>query len=267
MNNMELLRERLKKVKVFLLDMDGTIYLGQKLFPFTPAFLKGLESKGKQFIFLTNNSSKNAADYFKKLTGMGLNISQSQIYTSGDATIEYLKNIKENAKVYLMGTPNLESDFQMNGFELTDENPDFVVLGFDMTFNYVKFEKAARFLRNGVPFIATHPDFNCPMEGGDMIPDCGAISAAFTAATGVQPKVIGKPNFELLQGLLKRSNTTKEELCMMGDRLMTDIHFGNKFDILSVLVLTGEATRDDLKTSVYIPDLVIEKNIDILELL
>lgn len=263
--NIDELKARLSKIKVCALDMDGTIYLGKNLFPFTKSFLEGIVHAEKEFIFLTNNSSKNAQDYYTKLTGMGLEVKKQQIYTSGDATIEYLKNIHSGARVYLMGTDNLKDDFETAGFRLVDENPDFVVLGFDLGFNYHKFEKAARFIRNKVPFIATHPDFNCPMEGGDMIPDCGSMSAAFTASTGVKPKVIGKPFGEMLGGLLNRAGIQKDEMCIMGDRLMTDIKMGQDFGILSILVLTGEAKREDIESSGIIPDMVLEKNIDLLK--
>ena len=133
-----------------------------------------------------------------------------------------------------------------------------------MTFTYHKLEKAARFIRHKVPFIASHPDINCPLEDKDFIPDCGALSAAFTASTGVYPKVIGKPNQEMLEGLLNRMCVKKEELCLMGDRLITDIKMGKDFEILSVLVLTGEASMEDLKKSDIVPDLILDKNIDLL---
>ena len=123
------------------------------------------------------------------------------------------------------------------------------MLGFDLTFTYEKFDKASRFLRNGVPFIATHPDYNCPLEGNDMLPDCGSLITAFTAATGVAPKIIGKPHEEMLGGILNRTGIQKEELCIMGDRLMTDIRMGRDFGILSILVLTGEAKLSDLDGS------------------
>ena len=263
-DNPEKILEKVEKVKVFALDMDGTIYLGKTLFPFTKAFLEGLSKAGKKYIFLTNNSSKNSHDYYEKLTAMGLGVDKSQIYTSGDATIEYLNKIKPGARIYLMGTKNLCDDFEMAGFSLVEDNPDFVVLGFDLTFTYQKFAKGARFIRNKVPFIASHPDLNCPMEDKEMIPDCGALSAAFIAATGIKPKVLGKPNREMLEGLLRRMNVKKEELCLMGDRLMTDIKMGRDFGILSILVLTGEASMEDLKKSDIVPDLVLEKNIDLL---
>ena len=261
------IEKRLEKIKLFALDMDGTIYLGNQIFPFTHPFLEGLKNAGKKYVFLTNNSSKSGDDYFQKLKKMGIETDRSLIYTSGDATIEYLKGILPGARIFLMGTRNLEDDFRNAGFRLDESSPDFVVLGFDLTFTYEKLEKACHFIRQGVPFIATHPDFNCPIEQGQMIPDCGALSAAITAATGVKPKVIGKPNKEMLEGLLKRAGVTKEELCIMGDRLITDIKMGIDFGILNILVLTGEAKAEDLSHSPIIPDFVIGKNVDLLSFL
>lgn len=259
--------KRLQKIKVFVLDMDGTIYLGNKLFPFSPDFLKGLKQANKDFIFLTNNSSKNAKDYKNKLSKMGIEPTLNQIYTTNIATIEYLTKIKQKAKIYLIGTQSLKEDFLNAGFILDNKNPDFVVLGFDLTFNYEKFEKGCRFIRNGIPFIATHPDYNCPLENGDMIPDCGSLAAAFTAATGINPKVIGKPNKKILDGLLDHLKMKKEEICFIGDRLMTDIKIGVDFNILNILVLTGETKLEHLKTSDIQPDIIIERNIDLLNYL
>lgn len=255
--------DRLKNIKVYALDMDGTIYLDNKLFPFTKEFIQKLSIAGKRFLFITNNSSKNASDYYLKLRGMGLDVERSQIYTSGDATIEYINRIKPGATIYLSGTENLNCDFMSAGFSLVETSPDFVVLGFDLDFNYSRLEKAARFIRNGSVFIATHPDFNCPLEDGDMIPDCGSMSAALTAATGIMPKVIGKPNSEMLEGIMKRANIDKNELCIIGDRLMTDIKMGWDAGIMTVLVLTGEAKLYDLEKSDVLPDLVIDRNIDL----
>jgi len=260
-------KKQLKNIKVFTLDLDGTIYLGNELFPFSIDFLKGLKSAGKDFIFLTNNSSKNADDYKEKLSKMGIEITLNQIYTTNMATIEHLSKKKPGAKIFLIGTKNLQADFLNAGFILDDQDPDFVILGFDLTFNYEKFEKGCRFIRNGVPFIATHPDFNCPIENDDMVPDCGALSAAFTAATGIKPKVIGKPNKEMLDGLLNHINIKKDEICIIGDRLMTDIKMGVIFDILNILVLTGETKLEHLQTSYIQPDIILEKNIDLLKYL
>lgn len=247
--------------------MDGTIYLGNKLYPFTIAFLDGLQLSGRDYIFITNNSSKSTSDYQEKLFKLGIDIGIDLIYTSGIATIEYLKKINDRARLYLLGTKSLHQEFEDAGFETLSEQPDYVVLGFDQTFTFEKLDKACRFIRRGVPFIATHPDFNCPLPGGDMLPDCGAMTAAITAATKVKPKVIGKPNKEMIDGVLSRLNTTQEHLTFVGDRLMTDIQMGRNSGILSILTLTGEAKLEDLRDSQVQPDLVFEKIIDILEYL
>lgn len=254
----------LTQKRIFALDMDGTIYLGQTLFPFTPAFLAGLNARGKDFIFLTNNSSKSPEDYQQKLARMGLEVSLDTIYTSGQATIEYLLPRSRRRAIYLLGTPELARQFEAAGFRFETENPEFVVLGFDKTFTYEKLDLACRLVRRGVPFVATHPDFNCPLEGGQMEPDCGALAAAITAATGVTPKVMGKPHPEMLKGLLRRLNAQKEDLALVGDRLMTDIQMGQNFGIFTILVLTGEARRADLVHSAVQPDLVVERNVDVL---
>jgi HAD superfamily hydrolase (TIGR01457 family) len=260
-------KKRLQKIKVFAIDLDGTIYLGNNLFPFSLDFLNGLKSTKKDIIFLTNNSSKNANDYKNKLSNMGIEVTLNQIYTANMATIEYLNKKKPSAKIFLMGTKNLQKDFLNAGFILDDQNPDFVVLGFDLTFTYEKFEQGCYFIRNGVPFIATHPDFNCPIENGNLMPDCGSLTVAFTAATGVKPKVMGKPNKEMLDGLLNFVNIKREELCLIGDRLMTDTKMGFDFNILNILVLTGETKPEHLQTSDVQPDIILEKNIDLLKYL
>lgn len=257
-------RKRLQDISIFAIDMDGTIYLGNKMFPYTKAFLDGLQNAGKDFVFLTNNSSRNANDYFEKLRKMGLEIDHSRIYTSGDATIEYLLEMAPGARIFLMGTNNLEIDFANAGFILTDKDPEFVVLGYDLGFNYDKLEMACHLIRQGVPFIATHPDLNCPLEDGKMAPDCGSLSAAIVASTGIVPKVIGKPHHEMLNGLLRRVRARKENLCIIGDRISTDIKMGVDFGVLNVLVLTGEAKIEDLQTSSITPDLVVNKTVDLL---
>ncbi|MDZ7260580.1 MAG: HAD-IIA family hydrolase [candidate division KSB1 bacterium] len=263
----ELIRKRLEVVRCFVLDMDGTIYLGNELFPFTLDFLKALEEKARDFIFLTNNSSQSARDYAQKLSRMGIQVPPEKIYTSGDATIEYLLELNQGKNLFLLGTKSLHRAFREAGFVTDSCSPDFVVLGFDLTFNFQKLDQACRFIRRGVPFIATHPDFNCPQQGGDMLPDCGALAAAITAATGVSPKVIGKPNQEMLNGLLKRLNLNKKYLAFIGDRLMTDIRIGELYGITTILILTGETKSEHLAHSPIKPDFVFEKIIDIAEYL
>ncbi len=257
----------LKNREVFALDLDGTIYLGQQLFSYTLEFLNGLQRRGKDFIFLTNNSSKRPEDYQAKLARFGLTVPIEKIYTSGTATIEYLTQQARGRNLYLLGTPALRQQFQAAGYRVRSRRPDWVVAGFDLTLTYAKLNRACQFIRAGTPFLATHPDFNCPIEGGGMLPDCGALTAAITAATGVYPKVMGKPQPEMLAGLLQRLKIPRDKLALVGDRLMTDIQMGNSFQIFSILVLSGETQRSQLAQARQVPDLVVERTLDILEYL
>ena len=252
--------------KYFILDMDGTFYLGEQLLEGSLEFLKKLVCNGRQFLFFTNNSSKNRQVYMEKLKGMGCSIDDSQLLTSGMVTIDYIKKTWEGPKVYLLGTPPLEQDFEDNGILLTESNPDAVVVGFDTTLTYEKLEKACTLIRNGVPFIATHPDNNCPTEFGP-IPDCGAMCAFITQSTEVLPKYLGKPHTETLDYITNYLNCTKDELVFVGDRLYTDIAIGANHGATSVLVLTGETQMSDLVTSDVKPQLIVPRLIDIAEYL
>ena len=246
MNETEL--KRLCEVKCFLLDMDGTIYLGNRLFDGTIDFLNYLKETGRNFLFLTNNSSKDSNHYVVKLKRLGIEVTNDDVLTSGEATVSYLDAQKPGARVYLLGTPELESEFKAWGFTLTDENPDYVVLGFDMTLTYQKLVTACDLIRAGVPYIATHPDFNCPVENG-YIPDAGSMIELIAASTGKRPKVIGKPNKEIIESAFRKRKYEKNEYAMVGDRLYTDVATGNNAGICSILVLSGEATVEDVEQS------------------
>ena len=262
--NPDEIRQKLQTVHTFVLDMDGTIFRGTHVFPFAIDFLGELSRKGINYIFLSNNSSRNVSDYAALLKNMQIPVSYKQIYTSAEATIEYLKKEGLGKRLYLVGTKNLHASFREAGFKTQSNRPDAVVVGFDTELTYEKLDRACFWIRKGIPFIATHPDLNCPVENGEMKPDCGAISAAITAATGVVPKVLGKPHREMLEGLLARTQTSPDRMILVGDRLTTDIKMGNDFGIFTVLVLTGEATREDLKTSIIQPDLIVEKISDLM---
>lgn len=256
---------RLRDLKLIFLDMDGTIYMGDQIFPWTLEFLSGLEERGIRRLFLTNNSSRSAESYVQKLSAMGIAAEQSDIYTSGDATIDYLK-AQGVRKLFLMGTPSLEDSFTKAGFELTESSAEMVVMGYDKTLTYEKLNCAYQLIRSGVPWCATHPDLLCPTpEGFDI--DLGAMMQALVAATDVQPKVIGKPHAEMTGPLLQRLGIPTRQVAIMGDRLYTDIKTGLNGDLLSILVLSGEATRADITTSGVEPHLVLEKNSDLLSYL
>lgn len=243
---------KLKDKSVFLLDMDGTIYLGDKLIDGALEFLKKIKSINKKYIFLTNNSSKNKLSYVEKLNNLGINASLDDIFTSGEATTIYLKNKLPNGKVFLLGTKELEDEFINEGFEIVKErnkDVDFVVLGFDTTLTYEKLWIACEYISEGVDYIATHPDFNCPLPEGKFMPDAGAMAAFIEASTGISPTVIGKPNKEMVNALLEKYSVNFEDVVMVGDRLYTDIKMGEVSNISTVLVYSGETTRQMYKNS------------------
>ncbi|MBP2667536.1 MAG: HAD-superfamily hydrolase, subfamily [Firmicutes bacterium] len=246
----------LADIQLFLLDMDGTVYLGNRLLPGSLDFLNYLDETGRDHLFLTNNSSRNAGHYAQKLTKLGWSAQPGEILTSGEATALYLGGEKPASRIYLLGTPDLEAEFVSHGFVLTDENPDYVVLGFDMTLTYAKLVRACDLIRAGVPFVATHPDINCPTETG-YIPDCGAMTALITSSTGVAPKVIGKPNREIIDAMFRKKPVRREQVAMVGDRLYTDIVMGHNAGVTSVLVLSGEAKEADIPLAPAKPDYVV----------
>ncbi len=241
---------KIKDVRFFLLDMDGTIYLGEQLIDGARELLEILEKQGKKAVFLTNNSSKNREAYRKKLEEMGIKVKPEDIFTSGEATAIYLNKIHPGANIFLLGTPMLEEEFTNAGFNLHyDEKPDYVVLGFDTTLTYRKLWQACDYISEGVEFIATHPDINCPVEGGKYMPDAGAMIKLIEASTGVSPLIIGKPNSHMVDSAREKYAAGKEKMAIVGDRLYTDIQLGINAGIYSILVLSGETTPDQYKAS------------------
>ena len=247
----------IKNTACFLFDLDGTVYLGDELLPGARELLAYLDENSRPYFFLTNNSSRSRADYSRKLAGYGLTASEDKIFSSGMATAIYLKKQKPGAKVYLVGTPSLEEEFRAYGFELVENDPDFVVLGFDTTLTYQKIRLLADFVVEGRPYIATHPDINCPTPGGFM-PDIGAMMALIKTSTGRDADVIvGKPYYPMVEAIVEKTGFETKHLTMVGDRLYTDIAMGEA-GIQTVLVLSGEAKLDDLDSSPHQPDLVCE---------
>ncbi len=246
--------DKLCAVRGFLLDMDGTFYLGDRLLEGALRFIDVLHAQGKQFLFLTNNSSKHRSQYAAKISRLGLPISEEAVLTSGEATALYLQKQHPGADIYLVGTPSLEEEFRQFGFHLVQHEPQLLVLGFDTTLTYQKLWMLCDFVRAGIPYIATHPDFNCPTETGFM-PDVGAMIAFVEAATGRRPDlVVGKPNRLIVDAAAIKLNLPVEELAMIGDRLYTDIALGQTSGIATILVLSGETKLTDLDGSPYQPD-------------
>jgi 4-nitrophenyl phosphatase/NagD protein len=247
----------LKDIRCFLLDMDGTFYLGNTLLPGAADFLPLLDEKGLSYLFLTNNSSNNRQKYAEKIRRLGVQVDDSAIFTSGEATAIYVRERKAGARVFLAGTPPLQDEFIQHGFQLVQDNPDYVVLGFDTTLTYDKLWKLSDHVRAGIPYIATHPDFNCPTETGYM-PDIGAIIAFIKASTGRDPDVvIGKPNTPIVEAITRKTGLPVSALAMVGDRLYTDIALGQS-GVMTILVLSGETAAGDLPSSPFKPDLVVD---------
>ena len=237
------------QVRCFLLDMDGTFYLGEQLLDGALRFIDVLRQQGRDFLFLTNNSSKDSQQYAEKITRLGLPIHREKILTSGEATAMHIEQLKPGARVYIVGTAALENEFMERGFVLTSETPDFAVLGFDTTLTYAKLWSLCDLVRAGVAYIATHPDYNCPTETGFM-PDIGAMIAFVKAATSREPDlIVGKPNKLFVEKAAERANIPVSAMCMIGDRLYTDIALGSTAGIPTVLVLSGETHQEDVPMS------------------
>ena len=246
--------QKLSAVRCFLLDMDGTFYLGDRLLEGALRFIDLLRSQEKEFLFLTNNSSGQGRQYAEKITRLGLPLPEELVLTSGEATAIYLKHRHPAARLFLLGTPALEDEFRQHGFQLVQEDPEFIVLGFDQTLTYRKLWQLCDFVRAGVPYIATHADFNCPTETGFM-PDVGAMIAFVKASTGREPDlVVGKPNRLIVDAAAAKMGLAIDELGMIGDRLYTDIALGKSSGITTVLVLSGETKIEDLEGSPFKPD-------------
>lgn len=234
--------------KLYIFDQDGTIYLGGIVFPAAVKFINHLRDSGKKVMFFTNNASHSSEFYLDKLTRLGFSPDRSEILTAGDVTAEYLLRHRAGKRVYLVGTPELEGQFLDAGVDLVDDNAetaDIVVTSFDTTLTYKKLEVACNFIRGGAEYICTHPDYNCPTETG-FIPDSGAIAALVTASTGVEPTYLGKPYATTIDMIGDVTGIAREDMCIFGDRLYTDIALGKRHGVTSVLVLSGETKQEDV---------------------
>ncbi|MDR1669484.1 MAG: HAD-IIA family hydrolase, partial [Oscillospiraceae bacterium] len=249
-------RRALSGVKCFVLDMDGTIYLGDRLFPFTGDFLRRVAAGGRDYLFFTNNSSQNAAHYLKKLEKMGIPIPPEKLLMSTHVLLDFLQGNAPGKRVFVAGTKALIDDFLGAGYTVTAENPDFCVLGFDRDMDYPRLTGLCRFVREGVPVFGVNTDYNCPTESGD-IPDCGSLAAAVTASAGVTMEFFGKPSRRALDYIIKKTGYREEELCFVGDRLYTDIAIASGTGARSVLVLSGE-TKEEPVGSPFAPDLIVK---------
>ena len=223
---MEQNKALLERIRLFVLDLDGTIYLGDRLLPGAAEFIATAKEKGRRVLFFTNNTSRSPMEYVERLSRMGIPVTREDILTAGDVTIHYLQTHCAGQSVYLLGVPALRQSFAEAGISLTEEQPDLVVVGFDKTLTYERLEKACIHLRRGAHFLATHPDINCPTEA-EPIPDCGAICQAITASTGFAPRSLGKPAAETVELVEAVSGLPREAIAFVGHPKRRLRHPGN----------------------------------------
>lgn len=240
----------------FLIDLDGTIYVGDTLIPGANEFIITLRQNQKRFLFLSNNSSKSVNTYRDKLRRLGIDVNREEILNSTIAAADLLSQQFPDATVYPVGTPDFEMELISLGISVSHTDADIVLLGFDTTLTYEKIRHATKLIRNGAHFFATHGDVFCPTEDG-FIPDIGTIIPLFEKATNRFPVIIGKPNRPIIDSAVSRLKLTPESLGMIGDRLYTDIQMAKNFDLTSILVLSGETTLSDLSGSDLCPDYVV----------
>lgn len=246
--------------KLYLFDMDGTIYLGDQLFPGTIPLLEKLKAQGKRYMFMTNNSSKSVRSYMDKLAGMGISSKPEEFITSAQATALYLGQHHRDQYLYVCGTRSLKAELRDAGLLLT-ENPEqaqCVVMSLDTELTFGKLRDVCWLLstRPEIPYLASHPDLVCPTEFG-FVPDCGSICAMVEHATGRTPCCIGKPNPLMPELAMEWTGCTREETVVIGDRISTDILSGINAGVSTVLVLTGEATLESAEKSPVKADLVL----------
>ena len=238
-----------KQKKLFLLDMDGTIYLGDTLFDGTKDFLRAVRERGGKYLFVTNNSSRSVTAYVDRLRGMGIDATADDFLTSVDALIWYMRGKYDGALMYAFGTRTFRQQLSEAGFHVTDKLEDgisLLVCGFDTELTFQKLEDACILLGRGVDFVATNPDWVCPTSYGS-VPDCGSVCEMLFRATGRRPKFIGKPEPEMALLSMERYGYSREETVLIGDRIYTDIACGVNAGIDTAFVLSGEGVPADIE--------------------
>ncbi len=258
-----------KNVNLFLFDMDGTLYLGDNLFSFTKELLAEIKTKGKRYMFMTNNSSKSVSAYIEKLKKLGIDAQKEDFITSSQATAFYLKKHHKEAILYVCGTKSLKEELRENGFTVTEDinEVDCIVMGYDTELDYKKLWDVSYLLTTrDLPYIATNPDYVCPTEWGS-VPDCGSVCDMIFNATGKRPLFIGKPEPLMPQLAMEQYGYTPQETAVIGDRIYTDVKSGVNAGTLAVLVMSGETTKEILESSDVKPDLVLKDASEIMKTL
>ena len=262
--------EIIQNMKLYLFDMDGTLYLGSRLYDFTIELLQEIRRTGGKYLFITNNSSKSVADYVKKLAGFGIEATRDDFMTSSQATAYYLHKHHEGQRLYVCGTESLKEELRSEGFTVTTniDEVDCIVMGFDTELTFQKLHDVSYLLltRPELPYIATNPDLVCPTEFGS-VPDCGSVCGMIFNATGKKPVVIGKPSSLMPELAMDKLGIAKEQTCVVGDRIYTDVKSGLNAGCVGILVMSGETTYEILEQSPDKPHLVMESAREILDVL
>ncbi len=259
----EAIREDLAEVRCWLLDMDGTISLGEKMIPGAEKFFDAVTGSGRKYIFLTNNSSHSASHYLTRLRNMGIAAGRDEILISTDALILHLfREFKRAVRVFCVGTADFEKELKDKGIIIETnmgKEIDAVLVGFDTSLTYSKLNIACDYIRSGVPWYAANPDKVCPLEGGKVLPDCGSIIAFLETCTGTKPvRVIGKPETAMADMIIDKYGFERSELAIVGDRIYTDLAAAANSGIRSIAVLTGEACIEDILSGGIVPDYVFD---------
>ena len=249
----------LKNRRLFLFDMDGTLYIGNRLFDFTRELLQTIRRVGGRYLFMTNNSSKSVEDYIKKLHYLGIRAEYDDFLTSSQATAYYLKKNHPGKRLYVCGTQSLKAELAREGFEITDDiqKTECIVMGFDTELTFQKLEDVSKMLCTmDLPYIATNPDWVCPTEFGS-VPDCGSVCDMLYNVSGKRPVFIGKPSALMPRLAMEKWGYTAAETVVVGDRIYTDIKSGLNAGTLTILVMSGETTQEILAASDEKPHLVL----------
>ena len=243
--------------KIFFLDLDGTVYLGDRLISGADKFLEMLRKNNIDHYFLSNNSSRSKKDYIKKLKRMGIPAKLDQIILSTDGVIEFLKKKNIN-DTYVLGTSSMKNMFKQAGIHTDSNDPEYVILGYDTELTYEKLKTASLFLSQGKKMLAAHCDIVCPSPEGPL-PDVGAMLALLEKATGRKPeRIFGKPNPEMIKHILEKHKTSTDQIVMVGDRIYTDMELAKRLNCDFILVLSGETMPEDLENLSSRPALVVE---------
>jgi NagD protein len=246
----------------YIIDMDGVIYLGNMLIPGAKEFITRLISRGHRFLFLTNSSNLTPMELQRKLSAMGIEVSVQHFFTSAMATADFLHSQHPNGRVYVVGGAGLQEALGAIGYTITDDHPDYVVIGTTRTYDYEHMEKAVGLVRAGARLVGTNPDVTGPSDHG-VIPACGALVAPIQLVTGVHPYFVGKPNPLMMRTALRRLDAHSADTFMVGDRMDTDIVAGTEAGMRTILVLSGVTARADINTYAFRPHYVFDNAGDI----